>query len=640
MEYFADSGETGNCQICTSVHRNKSQNRLRQMNGYAIWDDFETLDIFIADYKGDGTIYNMEKARVTSNLNLGYRFLRYIEKGDLTQTEESAAETEFISNFQEFKTKIMRTRIILLTDALTRSDFALPKTSKDEDIVFEVWDLQRIYQVWSSQGKRESIEIDLPEQFGQKLRFLAVEQEDDQYSAYLTVAPAGLLADLYNIYGTRLLEQNVRVYLQNLGKVNREIRKTILDSPGMFMAYNNGISATASDITFEDDSITGLPFIKRINGLQIVNGGQTTSSIFYARKKDRAELRKVNVQIKITCVNNARQMDQIVSKISKYANSQNKVSEIDLTSNQPFQIKLEELSRTTWANPAGNGNQQTRWFYERVKGQYKEELNKEHTTTRKNAFKLKNPSWQVLRKEEFAKYRNSWKLLPYWVARGSQKNYLHFVWQEKDTEPSRQYFKDNVAVAIFFKAAESIYGKKPNSMGDLRYLVVPYTVAWINYHTEERLNLSKIWNAQRLSDSLWLLLKSVLLKINEFFQQKPEEFALISEWGKREECWKALSSIAPAEMGINFELIAADLNEPIAAGTVLNRNTDNLNGLKIADWEKIETEGRERLGFDLFQINIIRNVIRRLKLDRQLTEQLSEQAVALLEIYRNAAVTT
>lgn len=641
LEYLSDADETGNCQVCTSINRNKAGNRVRQINAYALWDDYETLDLFITDYRGTGEIYTLEKSRIAGSFNLAFKYLKYLQKGEFSNVEESAAEMEFISNFKEFSGKILRTRIILVTDGIIRTELPSAPTQTDGQLlIYEVWDLQRIYQVWSSQGKREPIEIDIPHQFGHHIECLSIGQQEDHYSAYLAVVPADLLADLYNIYGTRLLEQNVRVYLQNLGKVNREIRKTILDSPGMFMAYNNGISATATDVIFETNKITGKVFIRHIKGLQIVNGGQTTSSIYYARKKDRADLSKIHVQMKITQVHDDRQMEGLVSRISKYANSQNKVSEIDLTSNQPFQIKLEELSRTTWANPAGSGNQQTRWFYERVKGQYKEELNKEHTNTRKTAFKTKNPSGQVLLKEEFAKYRNSWKLLPYWVARGSQKNYLQFIGQEKETEPSRQYFKENVAIAIFFKAAEVIYGKKPNSMGDLRYLVVPYAVAWINHHTENRLNLSKIWDNQQLSGPFKQLIRSVLLKVNEFFQQKPEEFALISEWAKREECWNSLSSIGPEEMEIDFDLITADLHDAGVSGTVMNKSVDSLNGLKIADWERIETEGRERLGFDLFQINIIRNVIRRLKLGRPFTEQLSEQAATLLEIYRNAVVSS
>lgn len=634
-DYLTEAEETGNFQICTSIHHNKGGNRQRQINGYALWDDMETLDLFISDYRGDGSYYTMEKTKLNVSFNLVNNYLKYLRKGDFSLLEDSAAGTEFVSNLHEYYDQLQRIRLILLTDGIVKSTLPEVRPYENEDItvVHEIWDLQRIYQLWASRGKREPIEINMKEQFGQKIECLTVEQEADFYTAYLAIVPADLLAGLYNTYGTRLLEQNVRVYLQNLGKVNREMRKTILGSPGMFMAYNNGISATASEIRFETDS-NGKKFINYLKGLQIVNGGQTTSSIYYAKKKDRADLSKIHVQMKITLVHDESKTDKLVSLISKYANSQNKVSEIDLTSNQPFQIKLEELSRTSWAAAINGGHLQTRWFYERVKGQYKEELNKEHTVLRKAQFKAKNPSGQVVRKEEFAKYRNSWNLMPFWVARGSQKNYLHFVSLENSSDPVRLYYKDTMAVAILFKAAEDLYGKKPNSMGDLRYLVVPYTISWLNYFTAGKLNLSAIWEKQSVSDNLRTLLRAILLKINDFFQQKPEEFTLISEWGKREECWKALTDLNPGKMGLSFETIDAELTD--SGGQTTLRENNQILGVPVSEWEILEAKGRIDLGFDLFQINTIRNVIRRLKMNQAFSEQLTEQAMNLLNIYRQA----
>ncbi|HWZ15427.1 MAG TPA: AIPR family protein [Mucilaginibacter sp.] len=637
LEFLSDADETGNCQVCTSVSRNRTGNRVRQINAYGLWDDYETLDLFITDYQGEGAVYTLEKNRITTAFNLALKYLRYLQKGEFGFTEESAAEMEFISNFNEFSDKILRIRIILITDGMVRTTLPVaPLQGEGPTIIYEAWDLQRIYQVWSSQGKREPIEIDMPLQFGQHIECLSVSQQEDQYSAYLAVIPAGLLADLYNVYGTRLLEQNVRVYLQNLGKVNREIRKTILESPGMFMAYNNGISATATDVVFETNIATGKPFIRYIKGLQIVNGGQTTSSIYYARKKDRADLSKIHVQMKITQVHDDMQMEGLVSRISKYANSQNKVSEIDLTSNQPFQIRLEELSRTTWADPPGSTGRQTRWFYERVKGQYKEELNKEHTKSRQLTFKNKNPPHQVIRKEELAKYHNSWNLKPFWVSRGSQKNYLQFIAEEGSVQSSRQYYKDHVSMAILFKAAETIYGKKPYSLGDLRYLVVPYALAWLNYHTAQRLDLSAIWLNQSVSKELWTLLKSILIKVNEFLQKKPDNFALIGEWAKREDCWTALSAILPEQIDIDLSSVKADLMT--ATPEVLKSTDSVVSAHRVAEWEAVETAGRERLRFDLFEINVIRNVIRRLKNNKTIPEQLSEHAMKLMEVYQQELI--
>ena len=69
----------------------------------------------------------------------------------------------------------------------------------------------------------------------------------------------------------------------------------------MFFAFNNGITATAQSVQFEKRN--EVPEITAIENLQIVNGGQTTASIFTAMKKDKADLSKIFVQMKLSIVN-------------------------------------------------------------------------------------------------------------------------------------------------------------------------------------------------------------------------------------------------------------------------------------------------------------------------------------------------
>jgi hypothetical protein len=49
-----------------------------------------------------------------------------------------------------------------------------------------------------------------------------------EYATYVGYFPAALLVRIYERYGARLLERNVRSFLQARGKINREIRETIL----------------------------------------------------------------------------------------------------------------------------------------------------------------------------------------------------------------------------------------------------------------------------------------------------------------------------------------------------------------------------------------------------------------------------
>lgn len=76
---------------------------------------------------------------------------------------------------------------------------------------------------------------------------LAASVESDNYrGGLLCVIPGTALAQIYQQYGSRLLEGNVRSYLGIRGKINKMIRKTVVAEPTMFFACNNGISATAT----------------------------------------------------------------------------------------------------------------------------------------------------------------------------------------------------------------------------------------------------------------------------------------------------------------------------------------------------------------------------------------------------------
>ena len=70
--------------------------------------------------------------------------------------------------------------------------------------------------------------------------------ENPEYKCYLAILKGDVLANLYQEFGTRLLESNVRSFLQQTGKVNKGIRDTIRAQPGRFLPYNNGLAATGS----------------------------------------------------------------------------------------------------------------------------------------------------------------------------------------------------------------------------------------------------------------------------------------------------------------------------------------------------------------------------------------------------------
>lgn len=90
--------------------------------------------------------------------------------------------------------------------------------------------------------------------------------------------------------------------MQAIGKVNKGIKVSLANEPQMFMAYNNGISTIAESIAVDEGRSSGdIVNITEITGWQIVNGGQTTASIYNAYKA-KLPLEQVNVQIKLSVI--------------------------------------------------------------------------------------------------------------------------------------------------------------------------------------------------------------------------------------------------------------------------------------------------------------------------------------------------
>src|SRR5579871_4643775 len=221
----------------------------------------------------------------------------------------------------------------------------------------------------------EPIKVDFVEQFSACLPCMQAASGKD-VQCWLAVVPGEWLARIYEKYQGRLLEQNVRSFLQFKGAINMGIRGTILNTPDLFFAYNNGISATVSDIVFEGESQRK---IRSVTGLQIVNGGQTTAAIYQVMRDNKnAPLKSVSVMAKITRVTRAQASEQtdvsaetaIVQNISKFSNSQNKINVSDFFSNHPFHVAAEQVALREWTPQQEGTTQQTKWFYERVRGGY------------------------------------------------------------------------------------------------------------------------------------------------------------------------------------------------------------------------------------------------------------------------------
>ena len=408
-----------------------------------------------------------------------------------------------------------------------------------------VWDLNRFFQLELSGRERSPLIIDLSDR---PIKALLASKEGDSTDiiSMMAAIPATTLVDMYSQWGSRLLEQNVRSFLTAKVKVNKGIRETIKTSPKKFFAFNNGITATAESI--ESEQREDGEYITSLENFQIVNGGQTTASLFYAATKDKFDISEIYVPMKLSIVNPSAAVE-LVPYISRFANSQNKVTEADLFSNHPFHIKFEEFSRNTLAPPKMGSASGTYWFYERARGQYTNAQASLASKPERTKFISINPRSQLITKTNLAKYLNSFNLLPHVVSKGAEFNFSKFAefiadrWDESIESFNQGFFKTSVAKGIIFKNLEKLIADQKDTWykGGQRDKLVPYTISFIENALQKinkEFNFDEIWKKQDTSSKLNELLISVAERVNILLQDPNRTVGDVSSYAKKEAFWK------------------------------------------------------------------------------------------------------
>lgn len=530
LEYLEEAGEVTAPVICPF------RDRGLQMNAYAFSEDFESVDIFVSIYSDTEMPRSVSQTDIDSAIKRAIQLYHRAVNDLYTSFQRDNDTYEFAISVFQNKSNIKNVRICALTNGLVKPIALKNITISGAEVSFALWDIDRLYRCVTSGKMRETIEIDFEEKFQTTIPCIE-NSTSNKYSVYLAIINGELLAALYSEFRDRLLEKNVRSFLQVKGGVNKGIRDTLRDEPDMFLAYNNGISVTAESVEIVRDE-NGKPSIKRIRDMQIVNGGQTTASIFNAwnDKKLGVDLSKVFVQMKLSVIGSAEDMDVIVPRISTFANTQNKIQVADFSANDPFHRRIEELSRTIWA-PAQGGMKPQNWFYERARGQYADMLTRESTPKRKKEYKETHP---LFTKTDLAKYENTWDQLPYQVSEGAQKNFHKFMLRLKERKgfiPDEAYYRNLIAKAILFRRTEKLVQQQ--QYGGYRANIVTYTLAFLSHKTAQRIDLERIWKEQGLTPAL----EAEIVAVSRFVQKlivNPPGGANVSEWCKKEKCWSLI----------------------------------------------------------------------------------------------------
>lgn len=416
------------------------------------------------------------------------------------------------------------------------------RQKKDLLIKKRLIDLNFLYNVIISQGNREALTVDFEKMFGEPLYAIKAADEEN-FESYLCALPASIIAGLYKEFSTRLLEKNVRSFLQFRG-VNKGIRETIRIEPEKFVAYNNGltITATSGDITFDSGQST----IKSLTDFQIVNGGQTTATIYFTQK-DGFDISKVKVMAKINVAKEAteEELDELISNISKFSNAQSRVSLVDLRSRNPQLIRIKSLSESVMT-PSGK-----KWFFERAKGEFNTKMR--IAGSNKNRIAKEYPIERRFSKELMAKYYSAWGNQPHLVKKGGEKIFRYFIEKlsgegefKKALNVNRVFYEELISKIIMFRRLEKIYGSGKYSMGQLRSAVVPYTLSVFYSITdgnkkEPSFDLLKIWINEGLENDLESYLTELLKLVNELVK-KYSESDDYGEYSKKIELWNKISN--------------------------------------------------------------------------------------------------
>jgi hypothetical protein len=520
----------------------KGARKPKRVDGFFLNED-GVLDVFIADISNSEKLENLTNSDIQILYKRLNNYLEYCFTGD-DDIDESPLKNLIYTQ----KNIISKINCYILSNRQLSKTATIVSSSDYANIPvdYHVWDLSRFYRQTLSSSQKEPLTITFADFTSRQILCLPAHVSTESLESFLIVMPGEVLSSLYGKYGTRLLEQNVRCFLQARGNVNKGIRETLINQPELFFSYNNGITATAKSIQTETSS-EGVQILS-LEDLQIVNGGQTTASLFHTARKDKVGLEKVFVQMKLTIVQE-EDSTTLIPKISEYANTQNRVNAADFFSNHPFHIRMEALSRRIYTPLKKDELRETKWFYERARGQYNDAMSK-LTIGDTKRFKIENPKTQMFTKTDMAKFLNVWDEEPKWVNKGAQGNFTQFArrisqeWNKSSDTYNELFFKRLIAKAIIFKALEKIISNE-EWYGGYRANIVAYTLAALSERCKsmnKQFDFDSIWAKQDIPLKLVMVVKSISFYINEKLMNPPSQFKNITEWAKKDLCWESIKN--------------------------------------------------------------------------------------------------
>ena len=472
----------------------------RAVDGYYYSDHDGRLDLYLTDYRRAASAYTVYKAEVSQSLKRVSNFFAYYKKANAKSLEIEHPAFDLVETIR--KSEINLVRVFLITDGTS----TLSKIDDDEaagvKVQYQVWDSPRFIRNKESGVFEEDIEVVVKE-YGFDGLPCSTAAGSKSVKTLQCVFPGDFVADLYRNFSSRLLERNVRAFLSFRTKVNKGILATIEEDPANFLAFNNGLTITTQKIALSKDKTR----IQKMLGVQIVNGGQTTNSLFRAKYSEGLDLSKVFVPVKL-CVLSPDTMETFAPLIADFANSQNAVRRSDISSSNPFYRDIEKSSRSILAPAVGGAQRETKWFFERVRDQYADELSRKNTPAQKKRFENEYPRKQKFDKADLAQCWGVWYQEVEDASLGTEKYNPQFLENIKNdkrkfdsSDPEGSFRRLIAMVIIRKKVLERVRKKKfghsyPGNTTD-------YTIAVISNCAQMRINFEEIWQNQNLTEEFF-----------------------------------------------------------------------------------------------------------------------------------------
>jgi hypothetical protein len=575
---------TGEIALLTNVNKHSVVHCIKkdkegkpqgEIHGYGINENEEILTLYYSIYS-DTPKKNIVLLRSDFDkaINRLQGFYNYAIRGAHMDIEEGSNEYETFKFIYDHQVGIKTVRLCVLSNCYIR-DYEVRDIRIDgKNVEHDIWDINKIYANLHSGSNRVAIDLDFEEEFNDfKLPYIEVCPDNCDYKYVSTVFPAKLLYRLYEKYDSDLLYGNLRLFLKFRGRknvnANINIRQTIKEENENMLAYNNGIVAIAesfegrsvSDYISMDkgneaiiDDIARTGIISHLFDFRIINGGQTTTCIFDIKRNNKSvNLSGVYVPVKIII---PQQIDSnLVYNVIKNTHIQSRLSPKDYDKGSLFDIKFEELSRSTMVPNKTNKPQY--WFFERIRRQY--DSKKCKTRLERESFLKTYPTNKRFKKEDLAKVWVCWNQSPNEAVKGSFTMTSYYMDSIVNSElvPDVLYYKKSIALLVIYKYLLS--RQKNADYGNGKSPVIAYSMAYLSMFTNGNLNYDKIWKEQDLSAEMKAFLDSLCDSVWEKLQADADaNDKTVWSYSKRSDVY---DTIKMTDFGLSIESIRDDLIE-------------------------------------------------------------------------------